>query len=89
MPASNKTSPADVRERSNYLSQRARVLQAELKDLREEKRQITEALRSLADKVSPEAKVMKQRRIYVSVRPVEAKAELDAVVAERRKLART
>ena len=77
---------AAERERSTYLGLRVKVLQAELKALRDEKRQITETLRAMADKATPEAKTLKGRRVYVNVRPVEAKTELDKIVAERKAL---
>jgi hypothetical protein len=72
------------RARSTYVGERIRTLQAEIKDLRTEQREITAALRSDdRDPKSAEAKTLKHRRIYTATRQAEARTELDGLRAER------
>lgn len=82
MSASRPT--PEQRERAAYLGERIAALQAEIQQLKAEKAQISEQLRGMEDRKTPEAKKLKLRRSYVAKRPEEAKAELTALAAERR-----
>jgi hypothetical protein len=81
-----KTKSPSQRDRVLYATVRIRELNAELKALREEGRKLREALRSAADRSTPEAKAMKKRLAYLAVRPGEAKAEAARLAAERKDL---
>lgn len=76
----------DVRTRVAYLNMRVKMLQGELRELRLEWRDVSGKLRAMTDRNTPEAKVLKRRRAYIAVRPEYAMAEMQAVVAERKKL---
>jgi cell division protein FtsB len=78
---------AEHAARSAYVGERISVLQAELKALTAEKREIATQLKAMTERNTPEAKKLKARRAYVSFRPGEAKTELAALTAERRALA--
>lgn len=79
-----KLAETNQRDRTLYIGQRVKELQAEVKALREESRQVRDALRGLTDRQTPEAKALKLRRAYTSQRPEEAKAELARLSAERK-----
>lgn len=79
-----KLAETNQRDRALYIGLRVKELQAEVKALREESRQVREALRGLTDRQTPEAKALKQRRAYTAQRPDEAKAELERLSAERK-----
>ncbi|MFN6954433.1 MAG: hypothetical protein ACK4PG_06520 [Acetobacteraceae bacterium] len=78
-----KTAETSERDRALYIGQRVRELQAELKALRAESRQVRDSLRGLTNRQTPEAKALKARRAYTALRPDEAKAELERLTAER------
>lgn len=84
MPPSKPT--PEQRERAAYLGERIAALQTEIRDLKAEKARISEQLRGMEDRKTPEARKLKLRRAYVARRPEEAKAELTALAAERRAL---
>jgi hypothetical protein len=73
-------------ERGIYLTLRIKAVQAEVKDLRTEKRTITETLRATPGSKSPEARKLGQRRVYATIRMEEAKVELQKLTAERQAL---
>lgn len=86
--AKGPVSLAEIRQRDRglYLNQRIEELQAEVQALREESRLVREALRSLTDRQTPEAKALRLRRAYTAERPDEANAELARLIAERKAL---
>ena len=87
---SDKQPGADRREasqRSGYLATRVKELQSEMKSLQVERKELTERLKAMPDMKSPEAKVLKLRRVYLTRRPTDLKVELSAAVQERQGLA--
>lgn len=79
-----KNAETSKRHRALYIGQRVRELQAELKALRAESRQVRDSLRGLTDRKTPEAKALRARRAYTVLRPDEAKAELQRLTDERK-----
>jgi hypothetical protein len=85
MPAP-KTPAMLNHERGIYLAQRIKAVQGEVKELRTEKRSITETMRAAAGNKSPETRKLSQRRLYATGRIEEAKVELQKLTAERQAL---
>jgi hypothetical protein len=85
MPA-QKSPAAQSHERGIYLAQRIKAVQGEVKELRDEKRNITQTLRATPGAKTPEARKLGQRRIYATHRMEEAKLELEKLKAERQAL---
>ena len=85
-PVAATKADIDVRTRIAYLNVRLKMLQGELRELRLEGREIGTKLRAMTDRTTPEARVLKRRRAYITVRPEYAMAEMQVVVAERKKL---
>ncbi|MCX8134117.1 MAG: hypothetical protein N3D18_09160 [Roseococcus sp.] len=78
-----KTTDVEQKQRSVYLMARAKALRAEISALRTEQKEVTAKLQGMAERSSPEARALRQRRIYLRLRPAEARAELEKVLAER------
>lgn len=77
------TADTEQRQRAQYLLERQKVLRAEISALRAENKEVLAKLQAVAERSSPEARALRQRRLYLRLRPAEAKAELEKVMAER------
>lgn len=85
-PNAEKAALVQQRQRSAYLLERSKMLRDEIATLRAEQRDVVAKLQKIGDRTTPEARALRQRRIFLTMRPAEAKAELEKVLAERQAL---
>ncbi len=74
------------KQRRIYLTLRMKEIQAELKGLQAERKDVVERLKGIEDQKAPEAKALKERRIYLAHRPADLRAEFAAVQQKRKEM---